>query len=147
MKAYLSHCRCQGDTCTCDDGRHHFPQLHSKDNTMSPIDKLTDAINALSDKDRAALDERLNARKILDMKAVAQNKRIDRVLASARDEKMQVAMKVALRGLRRVGLDIEKLAAAADPLSVINEAFDRAKFSASERMQLKTVLANIGCLD
>jgi 4'-phosphopantetheinyl transferase EntD len=81
------------------------------------------------------------------MKAAAQHRRLDRALASARDDNMQVAMKVALRGLRRVGLDIEKLAAAADPLSVINEAMDKAKLNPGERMQLKTVLANVGAID
>jgi hypothetical protein len=111
------------------------------------LDTLVDTIKSLNDSDRRQLIERMNATSMADQKAAAQHRRLDRVLASARDDNMKVAMKVALRGLRRVGLDIEKLAAASDPLSVINAAMDKAKLNLGERMQLKTVVANVGAID
>jgi hypothetical protein len=127
-----------------------FIKRNSKMVSIGITDKvaaLVAEINALSDKDRSALAERLNASKVSDMKATAQKTRLDRVLASARNENLKVAFQAALRGLRRVGLEIEKVAASADGLAMVNDAMTKANFSTGERLQLKTVLANIGALD
>jgi hypothetical protein len=111
------------------------------------LDTLVDSIKQLSDSERRELISRLDASAAKEHAATAQNKRLDRVLASARDDNMKVDMKVALRGLARIGLEIEKVTAAADRLAMVNDAMSKAKLNPGERMQLKTVLANVGAID
>jgi hypothetical protein len=107
------------------------------------IGDVAKAIEALSASDRAALLQKLSAAKLDDLKAAADNSRLARLNACAQDEKYAVAFKTALRGLRRLGLDIEKIAAAGDT-TALDKAMTEQRWSIEERIQLKTVLANIG---
>jgi hypothetical protein len=95
--------------------------------------------------DRQRLIEKLSAAKISDLKASADKARFDRLNAAASDPKFAVAFRTALRQLARLGLELEAVATSGD-CKALNEAMDRNKWASDERMQLKTVLANIGAI-
>jgi hypothetical protein len=109
------------------------------------LEKVAAAIEQLSASDRAKLVDKLSASKINDLKAAADKARFDRLNAAATDERYAVAFKTALRGLSRLGLELEAVAAAGD-VKALNKAMDDNKWSSEERMQLKTILANIGAI-
>jgi hypothetical protein len=82
-----------------------------------------------------------------DVKAAASKKRLSAIRAAADDPARAVAFKSSLRTLARLGLELEDLAAAADPLTQLNESMTKAGFTTYERMQCKSCLHAIGCLD
>jgi hypothetical protein len=109
------------------------------------IKEITAAIEKLDAGDRQKLIDKLSAAKINDLKAAAEKRRLKRLEAAAQDPNMEVAFKTALRGLHRLGLDLEKIAAAGD-VKLLDEAMTKAKWSPQERFQLKAVLANVGAI-
>jgi hypothetical protein len=111
------------------------------------IESLVASVQELTPDDRRQLVEYINATAKTDMKVAARNRRLGRIVASAADEHMKVALQVAMRGCRRIGVEIEAIAASADPLAMVNKAMGEARMTASERMQLKAVLHNVGALD
>lgn len=77
--------------------------------------------------------------------ASAERLRMSRLKAAAADPNQAVAWKSALRGMRRLGLDIEKIAATGD-VKDLDRAMSEARWSSDERVQLKTILASIGAI-
>jgi hypothetical protein len=110
-----------------------------------PLEQLAAAIDMLSAADRQKLIDKINATKINDLKAAADKARFDRLNAAATDPKFAVAFRTAMRQLARLGLELEAVAAAGD-VKALNKAMDDNKWSSEERMQLKTVLANVGVI-
>jgi hypothetical protein len=151
MRAFLASCGCDGHVCTCTspDGEkvavNFNHQISQKGNQQMTTEQIAAAIDQLDAAGRAKLMEKLNAAKIGDLKAATDKSRFDRLNAAAVDPKFAVAFKTALRGLARLGLELESVAAAGD-VNALNKAMDENKWSPQERMQLKTILANIGAL-
>ena len=67
-----------------------------------------------------------------EQKASGENFRVASIRAAANDPSRAVAFKSSLRGLRRLGLDLDRLVASADPLTELNRALDSAKWSFTE---------------
>jgi hypothetical protein len=109
------------------------------------LEKVAAAIEQLSASDRAKLLDKLGTTKINDLKAAADKARFDRLNAAATDPRYEVALRTALRGLSRLGLELEAVAAAGDT-KALDKAMTEAKWSQQERVQLKTVLANVGAI-
>jgi hypothetical protein len=110
---------------------------------FTSLKDVLSAIDRLSAEDRVQLSEKLAARKMADIKAAADTKRLDRLRAAARDR--SVPFVTALRSLHRLGLDLEAVAEKVD-IKAVEAAMAEKKWPAFERVQLKTVLANIGVI-
>jgi hypothetical protein len=107
------------------------------------VDDIALAIDKLEPADRIQLSERLAAHKVADVKAAADTKRLERLRAAARDR--SVPFVTAVRSLQRLGLDIEAVAEKAD-IKAVEAAMTEQNWPNFERVQLKTVLANIGVI-
>jgi hypothetical protein len=114
--------------------------------STSTID-LANAIQNLNAADRGLLLAKLQEAGASEMKASAEKVRLASIRAAANDPARAVAFKSSLCGLARLNLDLDRLAAAADPLAELNRALDSAKWTFNERIQLKTSLAGIGAID
>lgn len=114
---------------------------------MMSTNDLVNAIQNLNAADRALLLTRLQDVGASEMKASGEKFRLASIRAAANDPARAVAFKSSMRGLRRLGLDLDRLCAAADPLTELNSALDKAKWSFTERVELKTSLAGIGAID
>jgi hypothetical protein len=107
------------------------------------VDDIMLAIDRLDAADRVKISERLAAKKMDDLRAAADTKRLERLKAAARDR--SVPFITAIRSLQRVGLDIEAVAEKAD-IKAVEAAMTAHNWPNSDRVQLKTVLANIGVI-
>jgi hypothetical protein len=108
---------------------------------------LMTAIDKLDSADRVKLAEKLSGQKMADVKAAAEKQRLARVDAALQNEALRPMFKTALRQLRRLGLDFEKIAATADVASVDRAARALPEFTAAEAIELKTALARLGAIN
>jgi hypothetical protein len=90
--------------------------------------------------------ERLSAKKLDDVKAAAEQKRAARLDAALKNDTLQPMVKMALRQLRRLGLDFETIAAKADVAAIDAAARNLPGFTAQESIELKTALSRLGAL-
>lgn len=107
------------------------------------VDEIMLAIDKLDAADRLKLTEKLSAKKLDDIKAAADTKRMAKLKAAAQER--SVPFMTALRSLHRLGLDIEAVAAKAD-IAAVEAAMTQQNWPPFDRVQLKTVLANIGAI-
>lgn len=110
------------------------------------IGNITDlllAIDKLDAADRVKVAEKLAAKKMDDIRAAADTKRMAKLKAAAQER--SVPFVTALRSLQRLGLDIEAVADKAD-IKAVEAAMTEHNWSNFDRVQLKTVLFNIGCI-
>jgi hypothetical protein len=114
---------------------------------MSNIDHIIQSIQALHAADRAALLTKLQDVSASESKASLEKHRLSALRAAANDPARAVAFKSALKGLARLDLTVERLAASASGLAELNKAMDEAGWQMYERVQLKTSLAGIGLID
>jgi hypothetical protein len=112
---------------------------------ISNISDLVKEIEKLSASDRKTLLDKLSAAQINDVKAAADKQRLSRLDAAATDPKMSVAFATSVKTLARLGLDLEKVAAAGDT-AALDRAMQEHRLSGAEKIQIKTVLANIGAI-
>jgi hypothetical protein len=111
------------------------------------IDNIINAVQALNVADRETLVARLQTVTAAETKAAVEKRRLASIRAAQSNPNLQVAFKSSLRGLARLGLELDRLVASADGLGDVNRAMDAAGWVMSERIQLKTSLAGIGVLD
>jgi hypothetical protein len=92
----------------------------------------------------AALSEYVNAQSA---KTDSKARRLAKIDASLRSDnpKDKINVKTALRGMQRLGLDLDTIAASAD-VKAVEKAMTEQKWTDLERIQLKTVLANLGVI-
>jgi hypothetical protein len=114
---------------------------------MSSTNDLINAIQGLNAADRGLLLSRLQDVSASEMKASVEKHRIASIRAASNDPARAVAFKSSLRGLSRLAMDLDRLAASADGLGDLNRAMDANKWQFNERIQLKTSLAAIGAID
>jgi hypothetical protein len=107
---------------------------------------LMTAVDKLDAADRLKLAEKLSAKKIDDLKAAAETKRVARIEAAMQNESLQPMLKMTMRQLRRLGLDFETIAAKADVAAVDAAARNLPSFTAQESIELKTALSRLGAL-
>jgi hypothetical protein len=111
---------------------------------LPTFDTILQAIDELEPAERTRLAERLAAKKMDDIKAAAENNRMARLKAAAKDR--SVAFVTACRSLQRLGLDIEAVADKAD-IDAVDAAMADAGWKTDERIKLKSVLASIGAVE
>lgn len=115
--------------------------------TMSNIDSIINAIQTLSDAEKATFLTKLQDVSAGASKEAVEKRRVAAIRAAANDPDRSVAFKSSLRGLRRLGLSLEELSASADGIGDLNRAMDKSGWQTFERIQLKTSLASIGAID
>jgi hypothetical protein len=125
--------------------------------TMTKIDRIT-AVNATlaeitATAEKMTLDERqsllasLTESVRIDAGAVdASKRRLESIKAAASNPAKQKAFAGAVMGLRRLGLEIEAIAASGS-IQDLDRAMDTAKWSQNQRFALKTHLAAVGALE
>lgn len=113
---------------------------------MSQLDSIINTIQSLNAAEKAALISKLQDVSAAESKAAVQKNRIAAVRAAANDPKLAHCFKGAKRGLDRLGLSIDRLCASDDALGDLNKAMTANNWSFSERVQTKTLLAEIGVI-
>ena len=76
----------------------------------------------------------------------ASKKRLANIRAAAENPAKKAAFNGAVMGLKRLGLDLEKIAASAD-VAAIDKAMADMRWSVDQRFTLKSNLASIGAVD
>jgi hypothetical protein len=108
---------------------------------------LLKAVDALDANDRIKLAEKLSAKKLDDIKAAADKKRLARIEAAMQNDDLQPTVKMVLRQLRRLSLDFETIAATADVGAVDKAVRALPGFTAAEAFELKAGLAKLGAIN
>jgi hypothetical protein len=113
--------------------------------------QLAAAISAASEQmdveqKRALVKSLTEAVHASDAKHSREERRISRIEAASKNPAMEVPFKTALRSLRRLGLDIDKIAAAGD-CKELDRALSEQQWGVDQRWQLKAILKSIGVLD
>jgi hypothetical protein len=147
-RAFLAHCTCEGEVCTCDH-RYDFLNTSSsnKDIAMPTInDKVAGILGEIAKlhtSEYQQLEKSLSAATVRANAISKDNRRAEKMRAAAADELNKPMIHWVNGQLRKIGVDMH---AAAD-VHKLDEALTKARTSVETRIELKSALAKLGVID
>jgi hypothetical protein len=112
---------------------------------ITTLKEILASIDKLPPEYRQQVAKHVGAETIDKLSASAENVRLKRLQAARTNPNYETAVRTANRYLRALDLDIDKIAASGDAKE-LEAAFVKNKTESSQRMIIKTLLANIGVI-